>query len=183
MIKKINQWLLKLAGWKIQLEVEEVAKCVVTVAPHTSNWDFIIGKMLCSAIGYKVSFLMKKEWFFFPLNYILKAMGGIPVDRSKKTHMTDQMIEQFNVRDHFYLAIAPEATRKRTSEWKKGFYYIALGAKVPIALAYLDYKERIAGIPPYFYPTSDVEGDLLKIRMFYSRFTGRNPGNFESRVP
>ena len=178
MIRKINQWLLRLAGWKIKLEVEAVPKCVISIAPHTSNWDFIIGKMICSAIGYKVSFLMKKEWFFFPLGYLFRAMGGIPVDREKKTNLTGQMIEQFEQRKHFYLVIAPEATRKKTADWKKGFYYIALGAKVPIALAYFDYKEKQAGIAPYFFPSGDEELDLEKIKTFYSQFTGKNPKGF-----
>lgn len=178
MIQELNRYLLKLAGWKIKLEVEPVAKCVVAVAPHTSNWDFIIGKMLCSSIGYKISFLMKKEWFFFPLGGILKAMGGIPVDRKHKTNMTGQMIELFNKRKSLYLVIAPEATRKRTAEWKKGFYYIALGAGVPIATAYIDYKKKLAGIPPYFYPTGDEVKDMEEIKTFYSQFTGKNPKNF-----
>lgn len=170
--------MLRLAGWKIKVEAEPVAKCVVAVAPHTSNWDFIIGKMLCSAIGYKVSFLMKSEWFFFPLNYILKAMGGIPVYRKRKTNMTGQMIELFGKSEKLYLVISPEATRKRTTEWKKGFYYIALGAGVPIATAYIDYKKKLAGIPPYFIPTGNEEEDMAKIKAFYSRFTGKNPEGF-----
>lgn len=180
MIQQLNRFLLKLAGWKINLEVEPVLKCVVSVAPHTSNWDFIIGKMLCSAIGYKVSFLMKKEWFFFPLGYLLKAMGGIPVDRKKKTNMTERMIELFQERKKLYLVIAPEATRKRTTEWKRGFYYIALGAGIPIALAYLDYKNKVAGIPPYFIPTGDEDRDMARIKSFYSRFTGKNPEGFST---
>jgi 1-acyl-sn-glycerol-3-phosphate acyltransferase len=178
MIGRLNKYLLKLAGWKIKLEVPPIAKCVIAVAPHTSNWDFIIGKMICSAAGYKVSFLMKKEWFFFPMNYILKAMGGIPVDRKRKTQMTDQMIRFFRHRNRLQLAITPEATRKRNPNWKKGFYYIALGAKVPIALAYLDYKNKSAGIPFYFYPTGNEVNDMSDIKAFYSQFTGKNPADF-----
>ena len=178
MIKRINQWLLKLAGWKIKLEVEPVSKCVISVAPHTSNWDFIIGKMICSVIGFKISFLMKKEWFNFPLGYILRAMGGIPVDRKKKTNMTEQMVTLFNNKEKLYLVVAPEATRKKNTNWKTGFYYIALGANVPIALAYIDYKNKQAGIAPYFFPTGNEENDMKEIKSFYSRFTGKNPTGF-----
>lgn len=178
MFRQINTFLLKITGWKIKLGVNSVPKCVISVAPHTSNWDFVVGKMLCSAIGYKVSFLMKKEWFFFPLNYILKAMGGIPVNRGKKGQLTELLVEEFNRREHFQLVVTPEGTRKPNAEWKKGFYYIALGADIPIALAYIDFKKKEAGIPRYFYPTGDVEKDMQEIKDFYKQFTGKNPDNF-----
>ncbi|MDR1120803.1 MAG: 1-acyl-sn-glycerol-3-phosphate acyltransferase [Dysgonamonadaceae bacterium] len=178
MFRQLNEWLLKILGWKIKLDVHPVPKCVISVAPHTSNWDFIIGKMMCNAIGYKISFLMKKEWFFFPMNYILKAMGGIPVDRKRKSSMTDQMIRFLKSHERLQLAITPEATRKRNPDWKMGFYYIAVGANVPIALAYLDYKNKLAGIPFYFYPSGDEKTDMLKIKAFYNQFSGKNPANF-----
>ncbi len=105
-------------------------------------------------------------------------MGGIPVNRGKKGQMTDQMIEEFNRHEYFQLVIAPEGTRKLVSEWKKGFYYIALGAKVPIALAYIDFKLKEAGIPMYFYPTGDEQKDIQEIKDFYKNFTGKNSRNF-----
>lgn len=179
----MKQWLsrkiLKLAGWKIgPTEGVELPKCVICVAPHTSNWDFPIGKLFYTAIGCTASFLMKKEWFFFPLNLILKSIGGVPIDRNKRTSVTEQMVGLFNTRKVFQLAITPEGTRKPAKEWKKGFYYIATTANVPILLAYLDYGKKEVGIKSVFYPTGDADKDIYTIRTQYKNIKGRNPKNY-----
>ncbi|MDR0232213.1 MAG: 1-acyl-sn-glycerol-3-phosphate acyltransferase [Dysgonamonadaceae bacterium] len=169
----------RLLGWKSDLQVEIPDKCVVCVAPHTSNWDFIIGKIFYSSLKGKIHFLMKKEWFFFPLGYIFKAMGGVPVDRkNKKTSLTEQMIERFNRSKEYRLAISPEGTRKKNTQWKTGFYYIALGAKVPISLAHIDYEKKEIGLSLNFLPTGNVEDDMEKIKNFYVGFKGKYPENF-----
>ena len=131
-----------LLGWKMNVTVPDYDKCVICAAPHTSNWDLIIGKLFYSAIGRKTSFMMKKEWFFFPLGYFFKAIGGIPVDRSRQTSLVEQMAERFAAKRHFHLAITPEGTRKANPDWKRGFYYIALKAQVPIVLFALDYPTK-----------------------------------------
>ncbi len=148
------------------------------MAPHTSNWDFVMGKLFYATIGGRPRFLMKKEWFFFPLNLFLKAIGGIPVDRKSKTSLTGQLIEEFNHRDQFHLAVAPEGTRKRTENWKTGFYYIALGAEVPILLAYIDYGKKEIGIGCSFDPTGDEKEDMNAIKNFYKNFKGKYPEKF-----
>lgn len=178
MKKAISKALLKMMGWKLGPIGEYVPKCVICVAPHTSNWDFILGKLFYLSIGREASFLIKKEWFFFPFNLFFNWIGGVPVDRSKKTSVTDQMVEEFNKREQFHLAVTPEGTRKRTEEWKKGFYYIALNAKVPILLAYFDYGKKEVGIKGLFYPTGDVTEDINKIRSYYNDVTARNQRNF-----
>lgn len=178
MKKGISKALLKMMGWKAGPIGENVPKCVVCVAPHTSNWDFILGKLFYLSIGREASFLIKKEWFFFPLNLFFNWISGVPVDRSKKTSVTDQMVEEFNKREQFHLAVTPEGTRKRSEEWKKGFYYIALDAKVPILLAYFDYAKKEIGMKGLFYPTGDVTEDIKKIRTSYNDVTARNPKNF-----
>jgi len=178
MKKAISKALLKMMGWKPGPIGEYVPKCVVCVAPHTSNWDFILGKLFYLSIGREASFLIKKEWFFFPLNLFFNWIGGVPVDRDKKTSVTDQMVEEFNKRDRFHLAITPEGTRKRSEEWKKGFYYIALNAKVPILLAYFDYTQKEIGTKKLFYPTGNVTEDIEKIRAAYNDVSARNPENF-----
>ncbi|MDR2970127.1 MAG: 1-acyl-sn-glycerol-3-phosphate acyltransferase [Tannerellaceae bacterium] len=179
MKKALSSALLKMAGWKLgSTEGVDIPKCIVCVAPHTSNWDFPIGKLFYTSIGRTADFLIKKEWFFFPFNIIFKALGGVPIDRDKRTSVTEQMVEEFAVRQVFHLAITPEGTRKRTSEWKRGFYYIALNAKVPILLAYVDYSKKEVGIKTVFHPTGDPIGDLRVIRSWYKGVKGRNPQNF-----
>lgn len=178
MKKAISKALLRLAGWKLGPVCEDVPKCVVCVAPHTSNWDFIVGKLFYNALGRNANFLIKKEWFFFPFNLLFRWLGGVPVDRHKRTSVTDQMVEEFARRDRFQLAVTPEGTRKRVKEWKKGFYYIAEKAHVPILVAYFDYKKKEAGIKTIFYPTGDAEKDIRKIREYYRGVTACHPENF-----
>ena len=178
MKKTISKALLRLAGWKLGPVVEDVPKCVICVAPHTSNWDFIVGKLFYTSIGRNAGFLIKKEWFFFPLNLLFDWLGGVPVDRHKRTSVTDQMVEQFNQRKEFQLAVTPEGTRKRVEDWKKGFYYIAQKANVPILMAYFDYKKKEAGFKGVFYPTGNADKDIREIREHYRGVTACHPENF-----
>lgn len=178
MRKTISRALLRLAGWKIGQVCEDVPKCVICVAPHTSNWDFVVGKLCYTALGRNAGFLIKKEWFFFPFNLFFSWLGGVPVDRNKHTSVTDQMVEEFNKRRAFQLAITPEGTRKRTDTWKRGFYYIAQKAQVPIMIAYFDYAKKEAGFKKVFYPTGDAEKDIRTIREYYRGVTACHPENF-----
>jgi 1-acyl-sn-glycerol-3-phosphate acyltransferase len=167
-----------LTGWKSSLQAEILPKCVICVAPHTSNWDFIIGLLFYKSIGEAPHILMKKSWFVFPIKYILKAMGAVPVDRSQRTSLTDQMRDEFFHRNHFQLAIAPEGTRKKNPQWKSGFYYIAWDAHVPIMLAYLDYAKKIIGVIENFIPSGNVQSDIEKIKQKYKNIVGKKPGQF-----
>ena len=178
MSKFSNFIYTKLFGWKIENLQPEVPKCIIAVAPHTSNFDFIIGKLAYASLGRKTQFLMKKEWFFFPVGLVFKAMGGIPVTRSKHTSMTDTLAAEFAKHDRLQIALTPEGTRKRVTEWKKGFYYIALKANVPIVLIGLDYKRKAAIFLDTFYPTGDVEADMAKIKSYYVGITGKHPEKF-----
>jgi 1-acyl-sn-glycerol-3-phosphate acyltransferase len=155
-------------GWKIGPLVEDVPKCVICAAPHTSNWDLIIGELFYTSIGRRARFLIKKEWFFFPFNILFKAIGGIPVDRSKRMSVTDQVAEMFETTDKLQVAITPEGTRKQVDEWKKGFYYIAIKANVPILMAYVDMKNKEIGFKGTFIPTGDADGDIAKIKSYYT---------------
>lgn len=105
-------------------------------------------------------------------------MGGVPVDRKQRSELTDQIVEQFNCRERFGIAITPEATRKRNNDWKKGFYFIALKANVPIVLAYIDYKKKEVGLSKIFIPTGNYERDIVTIKDFYKGVSARNPQNF-----
>ena len=174
----ICKWVLRVLGWKIGPAGENIPKCVICVAPHTSNLDLTIGKLFYNAIGKKAQFLMKKEWFFFPLNFFFKSMGGIPVNRSKKSSITEQLAREFAKRDIFHLAIAPEGTRKKAEEWKSGFYYIALKARVPIQIGVIDYFKKEIGIKATFYPTGNADQDILAIRAMYEGVRGYHRNNF-----
>lgn len=180
MRKKICSFILGLFGWKGVLGVEIPKKSVFCVAPHTSNWDFIIGELFYSAVGgdQKVSFLIKKEWFTFPLGYFFRWIGGVPVDRGKRTSLVQQMVAEFHKREKFCLAVTPEGTRKANPNWKLGFYRIAKEAGVPIVLVYMDYSKKIAGAERLFEVTGDEEADIAEIKKYYSQFTACHPENF-----
>lgn len=169
----MNIWgkILQLIGWEINITVPRRKKCVICVAPHTSNWDFILGLSAYKSLGREANFLMKESWFFFPLNYLLKALGGIPVSRKRKSaSLTDSVIRMFNDRDYVNLAVTPEGTRSRTERWHTGFLYIAKGAGVPVQLGVIDYSKKIIEINDEFIPTGDVEKDLVSIKAFYSSY-------------
>lgn len=168
----------KLFGWKVTNILPDLPQCVIAVAPHTSNWDFVMGKLAYSSIGRTANFLIKKEWFVFPFNLFFKSMGGIPVKRDKRTSMTDTLAAAFKDHPKLQLAITPEGTRKRVDEWKKGFYYIALKANVPILLVGLDYKKKEARSLDIFRPTGDLEQDLKRIKAYYKDITPKHPEKF-----
>ncbi len=175
----LSALILKLAGWKVIDTEPDYPKCVICVAPHTSNWDFIIGKLAYSAIGRRAQFLMKKSWFFFPLGPIFRAMGGIPVDRSgKSVSMVDTIVKKFRETDRLAIAITPEGTRKRVDKWRTGFLQIAIQANVACVLAAIDFKTKHASVARTYFPTGDVEADMRAIKDYYSQFTGKHPENF-----
>ena len=165
------KFLFRLSGWSLDITVAKREKCVICVAPHTSNWDFLMGLMAYRSLGRKANFLMKKFWFFFPLKYLLSRLGGIPVVRNnKKNSLTSQIIEMFRNRSYINLAVTPEGTRKAVDKWKTGFLYIAYGAKVPIQLAVIDYFNKKILIKEEYIPTNDPESDLKSIKAYYSNF-------------
>ena len=177
-MQTISRWIYKIIGWKAVSTVVEPSKSVIIVAPHTSNWDFVIGKFFYWILGRKSSFLMKKSWFFFPLGLLLRGMGGVAVDRSKRTSVTDQIAAEFNMHETFHVAITPEGTRKPVKKWKMGFYHIAVKANVPIQLGYIDYAKKEMGITEIFFPTGDEKADMIKIHAFYKSVTARHPEDF-----
>jgi 1-acyl-sn-glycerol-3-phosphate acyltransferase len=151
---------------------------VVCAAPHTSNLDLFIGKLFYGTIGGKTSFMMKKEWFFFPLGLLFKAAGGIPVNRGRKTSLVDQMVAVFRTKKKFHLAITPEGTRKANPNWKKGFYHIALKAQVPIVLVGIDYGKKTISAGKSIFPSGDIDKDMREIKLYYKNFKGRHPEYF-----
>jgi 1-acyl-sn-glycerol-3-phosphate acyltransferase len=168
----------KILEWKAVVTVPVHDKCVVCAAPHTSNLDLFIGKLFYGTIGRKTSFMMKKEWFFFPLGLLFKAVGGIPVDRERKTSLVDQMVAVFKEKKRFHLAITPEGTRKSNPNWKKGFYYIAFKAQVPIVLVGIDYRKKTISAGKFIFPSGDIDKDMREIKLYYKDFKGRHPEHF-----
>jgi len=179
MKKEIARFILKLIGWKVIINIPpEARKFVVMMAPHTSNWDFLIGWLGYMSIGIKAKYLIKKEAFFFPLGSFLTAMGAIPVDRKASTNIVIQVGEMFKKTDNLFITITPEGSRSLRTTWKRGFYYIAEHAQVPIAFGFLDYKTKIGGIGGMLFPTGNYDEDLKKIEKFYSDKHARYPEKF-----
>ncbi len=179
MVQSFCRWVLyKRCGFRFIEQVERPSKYIIALAPHTSNWDFIIGVLFMYAEGFRCGFLMKSEWFFWPLGYILKWLGGIPVHRQKNHSMTDAIAQAAKERDDFHLCITPEGTRRRQPEWKKGFYYIALKADIPILLYGLDYEQRIIQCSKKVIPTGDFETQIKEIKEYFVPFKGKYPDKF-----
>lgn len=178
-MKKIASWLLRLFKWETLVPpIPSLNKSIICVAPHTSNFDFILGKLYAYAIGQKAGFLMKREWFFFPLGFFLKRMGGIPINRSKRNSTVEQILAYAATKKHFALAITPEGTRSAVANWKSGFYRIAKQGNMPIQLAVIDYQKRKLGIFEVFYPTEDESRDIAYIHKQYKKEQARFPKNF-----
>lgn len=169
----MNIWrlILKIAGCKVNIIAPRRDKCIICVAPHTSNWDFILGLCAYRSLGRKANFLMKEFWFFFPLGYLLKALGGIPVPRrNKKSNLTEAIIHKFDDSSYINLAVTPEGTRSKTNQWRTGFLYIAYGAKVPVQFGVIDYKNKEIIIKDEFQPSGDIEKDMAFVKNYYSYF-------------
>lgn len=168
----------KILGWKYVVSIPDYDKYIICAAPHTSNWDLIIGKLFYVAIGRKASFMMKKEWFFWPLGYFFRSIGGIPVNRNQKNSLVEQMSEQACRSTVFHLAITPEGTRSANGEWKKGFYYIALKAQIPIILVGIDYQNKCITIEKELFPSGNIEEDMRSIKLYFKQFKGKFPEKF-----
>ncbi len=179
MWKSFCRWLLyKQLGWSIDVTQEHPSKYIICLAPHTSNWDFLIGQLYNGAEGLKSNFLMKKEWFFWPLGPIFRSLGGIPVFRSKKTSMTDNLAEAARKAERFMLCITPEGTRSPNPEWKKGFYYIAQKAGIPILLYGIDYEQKLIRCTKTIVPNGDIDTQMRDIKLYFKDFKGKKPENF-----
>lgn len=161
-------------GWRFAGEFPpETKKAVVIAAPHTSNWDLPYALMAAFAMGRKVHWLGKKQIFRFPFGGVMRWLGGIAVDRSRSGNLVDAAIACFReTSGSLLLIVPPEGTRSAVEQWKTGFYYIALGAKVPVVMAYMDHVTRCCGAAQLFFPTGSIETDMPEIRAYYAPFQG-----------
>lgn len=167
--------ILKVCGWTTTGVVPELDKVVFIAAPHTSNWDgwwLIVFKL---ALNFKLRFLAKHTLFWWPLGPLLRWLGAIPVDRSRGDSTVQQLVAAFEQEPHFFLALAPEGTRRWKPYWKTGFYQIAKAAQVPIVMTYIDYPAKRMGIGITLHPSDNIDKDLSIIRDFYAPFIPRHP--------
>jgi len=173
--QRLAQFILRLIGWRTHVLNPRLNRYVLIGAPHTSNWDFGIMLLLMGAEQLPIRFMGKDSLFRGPLGPVMRSLGGIPVNRRERTSLVDQIAAKFEESEELIIGIAPEGTRSKTAHWKTGFYYIALKAQVPIAMAYLDYGNKIIGVGPSFVPSGDIIADFEIIREFYTGIVGKNP--------
>ena len=167
--------VLRLFGWRVEAKLPDARKYIVIGAPHTSNWDLPLTLLVRNAIGLKLHWIAKDTAFRWPLGGLMKGLGGIPVNRRSRNNFVDQIVELFQKHADLIIAIAPEGTRSMVGYWRSGFYHMAVGAGVPIAMGFLDYGRKVGGIGPSFYPTGDIQADFIAIREFYAGIVGRHP--------
>lgn len=165
--RALGRALLRGLGWRIEGALPDVPKFVGIVAPHTSNWDFVVGYAAVLALGLRVSYIGKDALFKPPLGWLMRYLGGIPVVREQRQGLVGQMVDAFAAREQLVLGIAPEGTRKAVAQWKTGFYHIALGAGVPIVPVGLDGPHKTLRLGPPLTPTGDLHTDLPRLQAFF----------------
>ncbi|UCH58358.1 MAG: lysophospholipid acyltransferase family protein [Anaerolineales bacterium] len=171
----LSKWIMRLIGWRILGEQPAFRRYVLIGAPHTSNWDFIIAMLMKYSLQMRFHFIGKDSLFRGPMGTIMRRLGGIPVRRESRSNFVAQIVAEFEQREDLIIVISPEGTRSKSPYWKTGFYYIALGAKVPVVMAYLDYKIKVIGFGPSFVPTGDIQADFAHIRELYADKSGKYP--------
>ncbi|MEZ6187149.1 MAG: lysophospholipid acyltransferase family protein [Planctomycetota bacterium] len=177
--RAIGRLYLRVAGWSVAGEVPPDPKFVMIAAPHTSNWDFPYMIAISYALGVRLRWLGKASLFRFPFGIFMRGMGGIPVDRSKRNNLVDQVADAFARHERLIVTVPAEGTRAGgTGYWKSGFYRMAQAAGVPIALGFLDFTNKRGGIGPMIVPTGDVQADMDRIRAFYRAEMAKFPADF-----
>jgi 1-acyl-sn-glycerol-3-phosphate acyltransferase len=187
--KRLSQLLadsiLSLISWQVDVTLPNARKFVLVGAPHTSGLDLFYTMLLKFSTGIELRWVGKDTLFAGPLGVIMRWLGGIPVNRRSRNNFVEQIVEQFRQHEHLIIAIAPEGSRGKTAYWKTGFYHIASGAQVPIALGFIDYPSRVVGIGLSLLPSGDIQADFSQIKTFYSGKKGRHPqkqGEIQLRV-
>ena len=186
-VRPIFRWIsiafLWLNGWKTEGHLPDIPKFVLIAAPHTSNWDLPYMLFTAFKLKAKIYWMGKDAIFFWPFSALFRWLGGIPIDRSRANDVVAQSIEQFRKNKKRILTVPPAGTRKRVLNWKTGFYHIANGAGVPIALGFLDYKRKVGGIGKIVQPTGNMERDMESIRAFYRDISGKYPLQSAASAP
>jgi len=167
-------------GWHVQDGIPDVKKAVVVAAPHTSNWDLAFMLAIAWTLGVRIRWVGKHTLFRPPFGGLMRALGGVSVDRRARHDAVSAIADILRAHDELLLVVPPEGTRGKADRWKTGFYYIALGADVPIVLGFLDYGKKCGGLGTVFHPTGVLEEDIAAIRTFYKDIRGKIPANESS---
>jgi len=167
MVRRLLLAMYRVRGWRALGQVPEPRRFILIAAPHTSNWDFVNFLGLTADLGLRAHFMGKLSLFKWPIGGFMKQMGGIPVDRRNSGNVVQQMVAEFARRAEFMLTVAPEGTRGKTTKWRTGFYQIALAAKVPMVVGFMDYGTKTGGLGPLIWPSGDFRADMLKVLEVY----------------
>lgn len=163
-------------GWKTKGHTPKETKYLIVAAPHTSYYDFFVSLAARYILDLKSGFLVKDSMLKVPIaGWFVRVVGGVPVDRSKRTNLVDQVIQMYNDNEEFVLAIAPEGSREYRPEWKSGFYRIADGAKIPMVMVGLNFGEKTVEMREPFYPTGDMEADIEEMKSYFRTIKGKHP--------
>ncbi len=176
-LRGISIVILKILGWSTRGGDLEEKKLVLIGAPHTSNWDFPLMLMVVLKLRLKLFWMGKHTLFPFGVGWLMKWLGGIPIDRRASHNVVHETVRQYREHDELIVLIPPEGTRSKVKQWKTGFYHIANNAGVPILLGYVDASKKEAGFADFFHPSGEIEADMEAIREFYSHKQGLNPAN------
>jgi len=179
-MKNIAKFIFyNLMRWKIEGSYpEDIMKFIIIGAPHTSNYDFIVALLMKIITGVNAQYIAKHTLFNPPFGFIFKALGGIPLDRSKSKNTVEAIIKMFDNREELIIALSPEGTRSKTDKWKTGFYHIAMGANVPIVFNAFDFGKKVYRISKPYYPTGDIKKDFLFFHNYFKEVKGKYPENF-----
>lgn len=186
MLLTIFNFLFKINGWSIKNDFpENIGSCVILAGPHTSNWDTVYALSSLHELRDNARFALKKELMFFPFGPFLKSVGAISIDRkpkkiNRRVTAVDAMAELFKTQENLGLMISPEGTRSPVTKWRSGFYFVAKKANVPMVCAFLDYKNKLAGIGPVFYPSEDLDTIMQKVQQFYKTIPPKFPEKFKT---
>jgi 1-acyl-sn-glycerol-3-phosphate acyltransferase len=181
LLRVFSRIMLKIIRWKVIGELpKDQHKYVLIVAPHTSNWDFMLFIFAVSVLRLKPNVLIKDSLFIGPLGWFLRFCGAIPVNRKQASSLVSYITSIYQQREEFVLVITPEGTRSANPQWKRGFHHIARSANVPILVVYVDSSERTIGVNGLFTPTVDIDEDMLKLKKFFNAKKGLIPGNYAS---